>query len=156
MSSKKYTLPDFMSISARRSDEKQLPLSLTSKFLFAQGCCYSAIGALIAVKPHIVPILFFMTDEQYTEKEAGILQLVGVAVSVVGYYYIQGARGNTEHFASSTVSSRLAIPFVLMPAAIWGNAPWNMCLAFAILDPLLAFGTFQTWKYEQAGQKKSF
>jgi hypothetical protein len=98
-----------------------------------------------------------MTGEQYSEKEAGLIRLVGVAVGVVGYYYIQGARGNTEHFASSTIGSRFAIPFVLMSAAIWGNAPFNICLAFSILDPLLAFGTFQTWKseHEVGGQTKS-
>jgi H+/Cl- antiporter ClcA len=147
----KYTLLNFMSISAR--SEK---LSLTSKFLFAQGCCYAAVGALFAVQPHLAPVVFFMT-EQYSEKEAGISRLVGIVAALIGYFYIQGARGNTEHFASSTIWDRFALPFALMPAAIWGNAPFNICLAFSILDPLLAFGTFQTWKYEHevGDQKKS-
>jgi hypothetical protein len=50
-----------MSISAR--SEK---LSLTSKFLFAQGCCYAAGGGVFALQPHLAPVVFFMT-EQYSE-----------------------------------------------------------------------------------------
>jgi H+/Cl- antiporter ClcA len=163
MNKQQYTLLDFMSISGRSTCEKKL--SLTSKFLFAQGCCYVALGALFAFQPHLAPIVFFMTTTQYTEQEAGLIRFVGIFGVIVGYLYIQGARadGNTgDYFASSTTWDRFAFPFVLMPAAIWGNAPFNMCLALSIVDPLLAFGTFQMWKYEHhevtraRGQTKSY
>jgi hypothetical protein len=38
------------------------------------------------------------------------MRLVGIVLTLIGYFYI-----------SSTIWDRFALPFVLMPAAIWGE-----------------------------------
>eukprot|EP01052_Picozoa_sp_SAG31_P000320 SAG31_NODE_10_length_40133_cov_27.863041_6_plen_130_part_00 len=69
------------------------PMSPTHRFLFLQGIFYSVVGTLFALTPSMSAMLLltFLNDA-----EASMLRLTGVAVIVIGYFYLQVWQANKK------------------------------------------------------------
>lgn len=113
------------------------PLSTTSKFLLAQGCMYSAIGlnALLA------PDLFAKIHMFEIEGDSAPWRLLGMAVSVIGYFYIMSARINSRYFATTTVLDRVVLCPVMIVMGSYLGGPPLLCYVFAFVDALFAILT---------------
>ena len=112
-------------------------MSATHRFLFLQGIFYCILGGMFAFMPSTsaMLVLAFLDDA-----EAAMLRLTGVAVFVIGYFYIQGARSNSPTFVAETCFDRLVlVPPLLLLMILYSR--FMLCLAFLLLDPLLALLT---------------
>ena len=100
--------------------------------------------------PSIASMLFLMFID---ENEAGALRLFGLAVIVVGYFYIHGARSSrdTETLVAETTFDRLTfVPVCCLFLMLFGYSRAMLCIAFILLDPALAMLTALRWEQEKA------
>ena len=68
--------------------------------------------------------------------------MIGLTLVVIGWLYLAGGRTDSPEFSAATVVDRLVfVPLVLVPLAVVGVFP-RLLLTLAILDPLLAVGTW--------------
>eukprot|EP00929_Paragymnodinium_shiwhaense_P028893 TRINITY_DN16673_c0_g1_i1.p1 TRINITY_DN16673_c0_g1~~TRINITY_DN16673_c0_g1_i1.p1 ORF type:complete len:292 (+),score=18.41 TRINITY_DN16673_c0_g1_i1:98-973(+) len=115
----------------------------THTFLLVQGVLYSGLGLGFMLGPQFLAPLLLMGP--MTSGEAGVYRILGIEVVIIGYLYIQNARSNLEHAVAATTLDRLLVPLPL--AGIWMlGAPWQLCAAFGVLDPLLACLTAWSWQ----------
>lgn len=115
-----------------------------SRYTFWNGVMYIAVGASFYLAPDIVRQMLFMAP--FSGHEEGYMRLLGVAVAIIGWFYVFGARTRAESFAMATVADRLAVPVLLLPLYFTGQMPAGPIFAFALLDPLLAFGAYLIWR----------
>lgn len=123
------------------------PHSRLSRYVVANGILYLGIGASIYLLPASVLMRLFFLDH-LTGYEDGLARAVGVAVAIIGWFYVMGGRTRADSFGLSTVVDRLLIPVVLVPLWLLGTAPPGIVLPFAILDPLLGIGAYLIWRRE--------
>ena len=119
-----------------------------------QGCLYLLIGSLFLLMPSIASMLMLMFVD---ENEAGALRMFGLAVNVVGYFYIQGARsaGDIETLVAETTFDRLTfVPVCCLLLMFFGYSRAMLCIAFILLDPALAMLTALRWEQEKASSDK--
>jgi hypothetical protein len=128
------------------------PHSRLSRYIVANGLLYLAIGAAIYVLPAAVLMRLFFLDH-LTGYEDSLARLVGVAVAILGWFYVMGGRTRADSFGLSTVVDRLLVPVLLVPLWLLGTAPPGLVLPFAILDPLLALGAYAIWRQEQVPRR---
>jgi hypothetical protein len=118
--------------------EKPASLSAASKYTALNGVIYLASGALLIVWPGAVQTLLF--DPPFGGHEEGLIRVVGMAVTIIGWLYLFGGRSGGRQFAACTALDRLIlVPAVLIPAVIAGIFPHTF-LAFTLLDVGLAIG----------------
>ena len=124
---------------ARPADEI---LSATHQGLVYQGILYCAMGFLGLLAPSVFPVILFM--EPFDVSEMPFVRLAGVALLIIGYFYIQIARTNLGFFVSVSILDRIILPVVFI--YLWScGLRRNICILFAIMDPTLALMTLKSW-----------
>ena len=123
------------------------PRSSLSRYTEANGILYFVMGVALATVP--VPLAGLLGIE-LVGGEPGYVRLMGLTLSVVGYFYWFGGRTGAESFGLSTLVDRFVLPFVLFPMAFAGLIDLEIALTFGILDPLLALGAWMIWRRECA------
>lgn len=123
------------------------PPGALSRYIFSNGILYLAVGATLYLAQDLVRKLLFM--EPFSGQEEGYMRVLGVAVAVVGWFYMFGARTRADSFALATVADRIAVPVLLLPLYFTGQVEAGLIFAFALLDPLLALGAYLIWRRER-------
>jgi hypothetical protein len=120
--------------------DKPPTLSTASKYTAMNGVVYLGVGALLLAWPGATQT-FFM-EPAFVGNEEGLIRMIGMTVTVIGWLYLFGGRSGSRQFVAASVVDRLVfVPAVLVPLAIAGVFP-HLLLTFAILDPLLAIGAW--------------
>lgn len=120
--------------------EQPANLSTASRYTVMNGFIYLALGVLFIVWPGVVQALFM--ERAFVGDEGGLFRVIGMAVVVIGWFYLIGGRSGGRQVAAASVVDRLTIvPVVLVPLAIVGVFP-HVLLAFAALDVTLAIGAW--------------
>jgi hypothetical protein len=110
-------------------------LSTASRYTTLNGLLYLASGILLMVWPGAVQTL--LRDPSFVGHEAGLIRVVGMTVTIIGWLYVFGGRsGGRQVVAASVLDRVILVPLVLIPAALAGIFPHTLWL-FAILDPTL-------------------
>jgi hypothetical protein len=110
-------------------------LATSSKFTVLNGFIYLAAGALLMIWPGCVQTLFL--DPEFMGHEASLVRVLGMAVVIIGWFYVFGGRsGGRQIVAASVLDRVILVPLVLVPIAMSGVFP-HLLFTFAILDPLL-------------------
>lgn len=118
--------------------ERPADLPLASKYTIVGGLIYLASGALLVAWPGAVQTL--LRDPDFVGHEAGLIRAMGMAVMVIGWFYVWGGRTGAQSFVTATIFDRtILIPLVLLPLAFAGVFP-HMMIAFALLDVGLGLG----------------
>ena len=118
--------------------------SALSQYTFWNGIIYLLLGGSLYLAPGLVRVVLFMSP--FSGREEGYVRLLGVAVAIIGWFYVFGARTRAESFALATIADRLALPALLLPLYITGQVEAGLILAFGVLDPLLALGAYLVWR----------
>lgn len=120
--------------------EKPANLPITSKYTTMNGLIYLVTGVLFIIWPGSIQTLF--RDADFVGHEEGLMRVIGLTVTIVGWLYLFGGRSGARQAVAASVIDRLIfVPLVLIPLALAGVFP-HMLLTFAILDPLLAIGAW--------------
>mmetsp|Transcript_11496 Transcript_11496/g.20338 ORF Transcript_11496/g.20338 Transcript_11496/m.20338 type:complete len:178 (+) Transcript_11496:82-615(+) len=143
---KKAVLPLLSGAVSSPLSRNSKPLSATHRFLFLQGLLYVFIGMLMMLVPKLFCMLLLTFIE---DAEAKMLMLSGVAVVVIGYFYMQCARSNSEHAVMDTTFDRLTVVPVFFVFCMVCGCRFRICLAFILLDPFLATLTALRWNQEK-------
>jgi hypothetical protein len=110
--------------------------SAASRFTSACGLLYMAAGLSMLVWPGQAQVMF--GERVFVGDEATLVRVVGMLLTVVGWFYFFGGRTSGRQFVAATVLDRLVlVPLVLVPTVLAGVFP-RMMLVFAVLDPALA------------------
>jgi hypothetical protein len=120
------------------------PATALSRYTHWNGIVYLLLGGTFYLAPGLVRRLLFM--EPFAGHEEGYLRLLGVAVAVIGWFYVFAARARSEPLALATIADRLAVPVLLLPLYFTGQVEAGLVFAFATLDPLLALGAYLIWR----------
>ena len=123
-----------------RPDEPVTPLARYTKW---NGVLYLAIGLQLYFWPGAAQVLF--RAEPFEAGESGLLRVLGMAVAIIGWFYVFGSRTNRDSFGLATIADRALVPFLLLPLAWTGAVDPMIVIPFAILDPLLALGAWLIW-----------
>jgi hypothetical protein len=130
--------------------EKPANLPTTSKYIAMNGLIYLMTGVLFIVWPGSIQTLF--RDADFVGHEQGLMRVIGLTVTIVGWLYLFGGRsGARQAVAASVVDRLIFVPVVLIPLALAGVFP-HMLLTLAILDPLLAIGAWVLLSRKSRGQ----
>ena len=123
-------------------------LSKTSTILTFQGATYFCTGILIFLAPEIFNKMMFY-PEPFLAVETPIYRMLGFCIVAIGSFYIMASRMDDMFFAIITIFTRMTMvpAFCLTLLFAYGGAP-QLCLTFAILDPILALWTYFTMKVE--------
>jgi hypothetical protein len=77
-------------------------------------------------------------ERPFVGDEAALVRVIGMLLTVAGWFYLFGGRTGGRQFVAATVLDRLIlVPLVLVPTALAGVFPKTMLL-FAVIDPVLA------------------
>jgi len=120
--------------------ESPAVLSTASKYTALNGIIYLAAGALLIVWPGATQTIFM--DRAFVGDESGLMRAIGMAVVVIGWFYLIGGRSGVRQLVAASVFDRLTlVPVVLVPLALAGVFP-HLLMVFAILDVTLAIGAW--------------
>ena len=120
--------------------ESPAVLSTASKYTALNGIIYLAAGALLIVWPGATQTIFM--DRAFVGDESGLMRAIGMAVVVIGWFYLIGGRSGARQLVAASVLDRLTlVPVVLVPLALAGVFP-HLLMVFAILDMTLAIGAW--------------
>ncbi|KNC77531.1 hypothetical protein SARC_10005 [Sphaeroforma arctica JP610] len=128
------------------------PLTRSHKFLLLQGYIYVTLGISFMAASDMV--LQMIGHGVPTVEESSMFQMVGAALVIIGYFYMQMAKSNTELLLATTVFDRLVI---LPPLIIFGyftGAPTSVSVFFVLADPLIALLTWLSWHHDPARVQK--
>lgn len=110
-------------------------LSWASRFTILNGLLYMGSGLLMLAWPGAVQTLF--QDPEFVGNEGAMVRLLGMTVTVIGWFYVFGGRSGGRQFVAATVLDRIVlVPLVLVPTIWMGVFPHTLAL-FAVLDPTL-------------------
>ena len=110
--------------------------SAASRVTSACGVLYMAVGLSILAWPGQVQVMF--GERAFIGDEATFVRLIGMLLTIVGWFYFFGGRTGGRQFVAATVIDRLLfVPLVMVPVALAGVFP-RVMLLFAVLDPALA------------------
>jgi hypothetical protein len=119
-------------------------LSTASRFTTLNGLLYMSAGALLLVWPAAMQTLW--REEDFVGHEAGLVRVVGLTVTIIGWLYFFGGRsGSTQIVAASIFDRLILVPLVLFPLAWHGVFP-RFSMTFGILDPVLGLITWYLMK----------
>jgi len=126
--------------------ERPSDLSTASAYSQINGFIYLAAGVLLIVWPGVTQTLFM--DRDFVGDERGLIRAMGLAVVVIGWLYVFGARtGGRQVVAASVIDRLIFVPVVLLPLAFSGVFP-HLLVAFTILDMSLAVGAWVLFSRE--------
>jgi hypothetical protein len=110
-------------------------LGWASRFTILNGLLYMGCGLLMLAWPGAVQTLF--QDPEFVGNEGAMVRLLGMTVTVIGWFYVFGGRSGGRQFVAATVLDRIVlVPLVLVPMIWMGVFPHTLAL-FAVLDPTL-------------------
>lgn len=110
--------------------------SAASRFTSACGLLYMGAGLSMLAWPGQVQVMF--GERPFVGDEAALIRVIGMLLTIVGWFYFFGGRTGGRQFVAATVLDRLIlVPLVLVPTALAGVFPKTMLL-FVVLDPVLA------------------
>jgi hypothetical protein len=110
--------------------------SAASRFTSACGLFYMAAGLSMLAWPGQMQVVF--GERPFVGDEAALVRVIGMLLTVAGWFYLFGGRTGGRQFVAATVLDRLIlVPLVLVPTALAGVFPKTMLL-FAVIDPVLA------------------
>ena len=124
------------------------PETTLIQFTKACGYLYIGIGFLVLLFPQGVIHLGILSGFQ--GQEEGLLRILGLTLSIIGYFYCFGARTHATSFALSTVLDRLLVPFVFLFVYLVSDVHLMLLLPLAILDPILAVVAIFLWKKQDS------
>lgn len=125
------------------------PLSPLSRYTRANGWFYLLTGATFYVAPGLCAFIPGMAP--FVGFEDGLVRALGMTLAIIGWFYLVGARENSERVGLATVLDRIFVPVLLLPLVYLGKLQAPLGITFSILDPLLGFGAFVVWS---RGQKQ--
>ena len=83
--------------------------SLLVRFTEVCGYMYILIGLLFLFVPGSLVIIGL--TPAFQGQEEGLVRIIGITVSIIGYFYIFGARTHSRAFGLSTILDRLLVHF---------------------------------------------
>jgi hypothetical protein len=120
--------------------EKPSSPSIASRYTVLNGILYLGSGALLMVWPGVAQMLF--GERAFVGHEEALVRVIGMAVAVIGWFYLFGGRSGARQIVAASVVDRLVlVPAVLVPLIMAGVFPHLLGLV-AILDPLLGIGAW--------------
>ena len=128
----------------------QRPATKASRLIvFTQICgfLYIAIGLTYFFTPSFPVNLGLITEFQ--AREEGLFRLFGFACSLIGYFYVFGARTHACSFALSTILDRFLVPFFGYYLYQVSNIDPMIILPLCILDPLLGLVGLYFWSKDK-------
>jgi hypothetical protein len=128
------------------------PLTVTHQFLVFQGFVYTAIGVMLFAVPCFVSETVLFVSEPVGRKNEPATRLFGVAFVVIGYFYVQIARSNSEQAVFFCIVGRVNVPIACaVLAAI--SVCWQLCALFGVLDAAGAVLTHFSWRKTHSAQE---
>jgi len=118
-------------------------LSSTHHFLIYQGVLYAVLGSIMVLAPWIYNKAFLF-PEPFTAEETALWRPIGLCLTLIGYFYIQGGRSNSYHFVTATIFDRLLIVPPVLVLLYYLGTPAELVVPFLVLDPLLALLTHRS------------
>jgi hypothetical protein len=88
-------------------------------------------------------------------QEPALYRTIGLAVAIIGWFYVFGARTNRDSFGLATFADRILVPFFVVPLVLTGEIDPMLVLPIALLDPVLGIGAFILWKRQNAPARLS-
>ena len=129
--------------------ESPSPLPRSSRFTVWNGVLYMAAGGLLLIWPGAVQSL--LQDAEFNGREAELIRVLGMAVVIIGWFYVFGGRsGGRQVVAASVLDRLILVPVVLAPLALGGVFP-HLLWTFVVLDPVLALVAWRLLEQEPAG-----
>ncbi|MCB9688379.1 MAG: hypothetical protein H6735_25290 [Alphaproteobacteria bacterium] len=119
-------------------------LTALSRYTIACGVFYLLTGLLLFAGAGPIASVVAAV-EGYAITDLGLMRIAGMAVAIIGWFYILGGRSGATSFALATVVDRYAVPLFLVPVWWLGEAPASLALSFAVLDPVLATVALVLW-----------
>jgi hypothetical protein len=119
-------------------------LGTLHRFIVSNGALYLVLGFGLLAFPLVLPVELAGAPPD----GAGMVQMQGLLLAIIGWFYVMGGRTGTDSFALATVVDRVLVPFVIVPLVVFAGAPWS-ALAFALLDPALAAIALALWARER-------
>lgn len=119
------------------------PMPALSRYTAWNGALYLAIGAFFYLFPRVPSAM--LGQPPPSDAEAPLMRVVGMAVGLIGWFYVMGARTHAPSFGLATVADRLLVPFLLLPLWWFAGLDAALALPFAILDPALGLGAWWVW-----------
>lgn len=124
------------------------PLTPLARYTQANGVLYLALGLTIYAWPGMTGLVGAGPLEG---QEPALFKVIGMAIAIIGWFYVMGARTNRDSFGLATFADRILVPFFLLPLVLAGDVDPMLVLPVAILDPILGIGAFAIWK-RQSGR----
>jgi len=84
--------------------EKPSTLSTASKYSVLNGYLYLALGAMFVLWPGSVQTIFM--DAPFTGHESALFRVTGMAVAVIGWFYVFGGRSGARQIGPASVLDR--------------------------------------------------
>jgi hypothetical protein len=119
-------------------------LSPLARYTVVNGYVYLAVGAGLYAAPRGV-LAALPAVGPLTVTEAGLVHVAGIAVVIIGWFYVMGGRTGATSFGLATVVDRLALPVLAVPILL-GGVPAGLVLPLVVLDVVLALGAIAVWR----------
>lgn len=120
--------------------ERPATLSPASRYTAMNGYLYLAGGALLLVWPGVAQTVFM--ERAFVGDEASLFRVIGMALAIIGWFYLFGGRSGARQIVAASVIDRLTlVPLVLLPLALMGVFP-KVLLPFGLIDPALGIGAW--------------
>lgn len=123
------------------------PPTRLARYTQVNGLIYLALGLTLYAWPGLLNVL---GADPLQGQEPGLCRTIGLAIAIIGWFYVMGARTNRDSFGLATFADRILVPFFLLPLAFADQVDPMIVLPFAILDPILGIGAFVIWKRQSA------
>ena len=81
--------------------ESPAVLSTASKYTALNGIIYLAAGALLIVWPGATQTIFM--DRAFVGDESGLMRAIGMAVVVIGWFYLIGGRSGARQLVAASI-----------------------------------------------------
>src|SRR4051812_10006736 len=99
---------------ARQLLQRPSNWSAASRYMLMNGTIYLAAGALLIAWPGATQTIFL--QRAFVGDEEGLIRVIGMAVAVIGWFYVFGGRsGSTQMVAASIINRLMFVPAVLVP-----------------------------------------
>ncbi len=119
------------------------PMTPLARYTQANGVFYLALGLGLYLFPGAMGAA---GAGALTGQEPALVALLGMAIAIIGWFYVIGARTNRDSFALATVVDRLLLPFFVAPLLLLGRIDPMLVLPLAVLDPVLGLGAWMIWR----------
>jgi hypothetical protein len=129
------------------------PLSPLARYTQANGILYLVLGSTIYGWPGVTELL---GAGALDGQETGLVRVLGLAIAIIGWFYVIGGRTNRDSFGLATFADRILVPFLALPPAIAGQVDLMLVLPIAVLDPILGIVAFLIWKRQSMSGRAVF